>query len=85
MKAPHYAGYIDEDRLETTPGFVTLDASIAYPIYVAGARRLTATVAGRNLTNAFQRDLDQGMFRDANYVYGPRFPRSVSFGLRVEF
>jgi outer membrane receptor for ferrienterochelin and colicins len=85
MKAPHYAGYIDEDRLETTPSFVTLDASIAYPIYVTGNRRLTATLAGRNLTNAFQRDLDQGMFRDANYVYGPRFPRSVSAGLRVEF
>jgi outer membrane receptor for ferrienterochelin and colicins len=85
MQAPHYAGYIDEDRLETTPSFVTLDASLAYPIYVAGTRRLTATVAGRNLTNAFQQDLDQGMFRDANYVYGPRFPRSLSFGLRVEF
>jgi outer membrane receptor for ferrienterochelin and colicins len=85
MKAPHYAGYIHEDRLETTPSFVTLDASIGYPMYVAGNRRLTATVAGRNLTNAFQRDLDQGMFRDANYVYGPRFPRSVSVGLRVEF
>jgi outer membrane receptor for ferrienterochelin and colicins len=85
MQAPHYAGYIDEDRLETTPSFVTLDASLAYPIYVAANRRLTATIAGRNVTNAFQRDLDQGMFRDANYVYGPRFPRSVSFGLRVEF
>jgi outer membrane receptor for ferrienterochelin and colicins len=85
MQAPHYAGYIDEDSLETTPSFVTLDASLAYPIYVAGTRRLTATVAGRNLTNAFQQDLDQGMFRDANYVYGPRFPRSLSFGLRVEF
>jgi outer membrane receptor for ferrienterochelin and colicins len=85
MKAPHYAGFIDEDRLETTPSFVTLDASIAYPVYVRGARRLTATLAGRNLTNTFQRDIDQGVFRDANYVYGPRFPRAVSLGLRVEF
>jgi outer membrane receptor for ferrienterochelin and colicins len=56
MKAPHYAGYIDEDRLETTPGFVTVDASVAYPLYVKGTRRLTATLAGRNLTNAFQED-----------------------------
>jgi hypothetical protein len=31
------------------------------------------------------RRIDQGMFRNANYVYGPRFPRSVSLGLRVEF
>ncbi|HXW08208.1 MAG TPA: TonB-dependent receptor [Vicinamibacterales bacterium] len=85
MKAPHFAGFIDEDRLETTPGFVTFDASIAFPAYESGTRRLTVTVAGRNLTNAFQRDLDQGMFRDANYVYGPRFPRALSVGLRVEF
>ncbi len=85
MRAPHYAGYIDADRLDITPSFVTLDASIAYPVYANGTRRLTATLAGRNLTNAFQRDLDQGMFRDANYVYGPRFPRTVSLGLRVEF
>lgn len=85
MKAPHYAGYISTDRLETTPSFVTVDASLALPLHVAGNRRLVATIAGRNLTNAFQRDVDQGMFRDANYVYGPRFPRTVNFGLRVEF
>ncbi len=85
MKAPHYAGFIDEDVLETTPVFVTIDASIAYPVYVNGVRRLTVTVAGRNLTNAYQRDLDQGLFRDSDYVYGPRFPRAVSAGLRVEF
>lgn len=85
MKAPHLAGFIDADQLETTPGTVTVDASVAYPLYVAGDRRLTITIAGKNLTNAFQRDLDQGMFRDANYVYGPRFPRSIGAGLRVEF
>lgn len=85
MKAPHYAGFVPNDRLETTPAFVTLDASLAYPLHVAGERRLTLSFAGRNLTNAFQRDLDQGAFRDASYVYGPRFPRSVSVGIRAEF
>jgi outer membrane receptor for ferrienterochelin and colicins len=85
MKAPHYAGFIAEDRLETTPHIWTMDASVARPISIAGVQGLTVTIAARNLTNAFQRDLDQGMFRDANYVYGPRFPRSVSIGLRAEF
>ena len=85
MTAPHYAGFIDRDRVETTPSFVTLDASAAYPVYVRSTRRLTVTLAGRNLTNAYQRDLDQGPFRDSDYVYGPRFPRSVSLGLRAEF
>ena len=85
MSAPHFAGFIDARRLETTPSFVTMDASVAYPIRVSGTRRLTLTVAGKNLTNAFQRDIDQGRFRDAAYVYGPRFPRAISIGLRAEF
>ena len=47
-----------------------------------GGRTMTLTVNGRNLTNAYQRDLDQGPLRDAAYVYGPRFPRSIAVGLR---
>ena len=85
MRAPHYAGYIDVDRLETTPLFATVDASFARPVMAAGDRRLVLTVTGRNLTNAFQDDLDEGPFRDSAFVYGPRFPRSISAGLRVEF
>jgi outer membrane receptor for ferrienterochelin and colicins len=85
MTAPHLAGFGPADRLETTPAFVTMDASVAVPVKVSGTRRLTVTVAGRNLTNQFQRDLDQGPLRDAAYVYGPRFPRSISAGFRIEF
>jgi outer membrane receptor for ferrienterochelin and colicins len=85
MKAPHLAGFVAADRLETTPAFVTVDASVAVPVKVSGNRRLTVTVAGRNLTNQFQRDVDQGPLRDAAYVYGPRFPRSISAGFRIEF
>jgi outer membrane receptor for ferrienterochelin and colicins len=85
MKAPHYAGFIAHDRLDTTPSFVTFDMSVSRPIVATPDRRLVVTVAGRNLTNEYQDDLDQGPLRDAAYVYGPRFPRSVSLGLRVEF
>jgi outer membrane receptor for ferrienterochelin and colicins len=85
MKAPHYAGYVDEDRLEHTPVFTTVDASFSRPLLTQGDRTLVLSVTGRNLTDAFQPDVDQGIFRDSAYVYGPRFPRSVSAGLRVEF
>jgi outer membrane receptor for ferrienterochelin and colicins len=85
MVAPHYAGYIDQDRLETTPIYSTLDASFSRPVFADGDRQLVLSVTGRNLTDAFQRDVDQGSLRDSAYVYGPRFPRSVSVGLRVEF
>jgi outer membrane receptor for ferrienterochelin and colicins len=79
---PHYAGVIDEKRLETSPSFVTWDAGVSRELGAWGARTVTLTLNGRNLTNAYQADLDQGPLRDAAYVYGPRFPRSIAVGLR---
>ena len=84
MKAPHYAGYVPTTRLETTPDFVVYDASVSKTFKVAGSR-LTLGVIGRNLTNAFQPDLDRGPLRDSAYVYGPRFPRSFGMVVRVEY
>lgn len=81
MKAPHYAGFIAENRLETTEPFVTVDLSLTREIEV-GSSVLAITIAAKNLTDAFQDDLDRGPLRDASYVYGPRFPRSISLGLR---
>jgi outer membrane receptor for ferrienterochelin and colicins len=85
MKAPHYTGFIQEDRLETTRSFCTLDASLSRPVLRRGRRQLVLVLAGKNLTNAYQDDFDQGPDRDAGYVYGPRSPRSVSLAARVEF
>ncbi|HUE88729.1 MAG TPA: TonB-dependent receptor [Vicinamibacterales bacterium] len=82
MSVPHYAGVIDANRLERSPSFVTWDAGISRELGEWDGRAITLTVNGRNLTNAYQRDLDQGPLRDAAYVYGPRFPRSIAVGLR---
>ena len=85
MKAPHYAGFIDEDRLEITRSFWTLDASVSRSLLRRGERQLVLLLAGKNLTNAYQDDFDRGIDRDAGYVYGPRFPRSVSLTMKVSF
>ena len=84
MLAPHYAGYIAEDRLEVTASFLTWDLGLSRRFALGGERRLTATVALKNLTDEYQRDLDRGPFRDAGYVYGPRFPRSLVVGLKAD-
>ncbi len=86
MKAPHYAGFIPEDRLETTRSFWTLDLNAARPIALgAGSNRsLTVTAGAKNLTDAYQEDLDRGPDRDASYVYGPRLPRTWFVGLKLE-
>ena len=85
MKAPHYAGFIPENRLEVTDPFLTLDIGVARAFRVSSDQQLVATLGIKNLTNAYQDDLDRGPDRDSGYVYGPRFPRSVSLSVRVEF
>jgi outer membrane receptor for ferrienterochelin and colicins len=84
MHAPHYAGAIDANRLEKTPAFAAYDVTAGRRISM-GDRALVLTLAARNLTNAYQRDLDAGPLRDANYVYGPRFPRTISLVARWDF
>ena len=78
MKVPHYAGYIEDDRLETSDTFLTMDASLTkhFPLSSHGSE-IQLTIGGKNITDEYQVDLDQGFDRDAGYVYGPRFPRSV--------
>ena len=84
MLAPHYAGYIETDRLERTPSFVTADATVSRGFEMAGAQ-VVLSLTARNLTDRYQPDLDRGPLRDAAYVYGPRFPRSIALGMRVGF
>ncbi|MEO1084411.1 MAG: TonB-dependent receptor, partial [Acidobacteriota bacterium] len=81
MLAPHYAGFISEDRLERTPDFFELDLNLARDFKV-GQHELNLSVGARNLTDAYQEDLDRGPDRDSNYVYGPRLPRTFHVGLR---
>jgi outer membrane receptor for ferrienterochelin and colicins len=85
MTAPHYAGYILEDRLEKTPSFVLIDLAVSKTFRAAQGPRLTIGVTARNLTNAYQPDIDRGPLRDAAYVYGPRFPRTIGASIRVEY
>jgi outer membrane receptor for ferrienterochelin and colicins len=84
MKAPHYAGYIDEDRLETTDSFLTWDASVS-KAFAVGGNELTLTVGCKNITDDYQEDLDQGADRDAGYVYGPRQPRTFFASAKYAF
>ena len=37
-----------------------------------------------HVLDQFQRDIDQGEFRDANYIYGPTIPRTYFAGLSLK-
>lgn len=84
MLVPHYAGFIPADRLEKTDSFLTWDISLSKTIPVSG-NQMKVIAGVKNLTDAYQDDLDQGALRDSGYVYGPRFPRTWYAGLKYAF
>ncbi|MDX1502588.1 MAG: TonB-dependent receptor [Thermoanaerobaculia bacterium] len=84
MTVPHYAGFIDADRLERTPSFLSLDLNLSRRLPLGGHREVKLTAGVKNLTDEYQGDLDRGPDRDSAYVYGPRFPRSVFVGVQIE-
>ena len=38
----------------------------------------------KNILDQFQKDIDRGEFRDANYIYGPTIPRTYFAGLSLK-
>lgn len=82
MLVPHYAGYIDADRMEVTPDFFDLNLKLNYSFILKEHLKLQLNAGIQNIFDAFQDDLDQGEFRDSGYFYGPTQPRTYFFGLK---
>ncbi len=85
MEVPHYAGWIPEDRLETSESFLELTLGMTYNLRLSENTLWVLKAGVRNLTDAYQDDLDSGPDRDSAYVYGPRFPRSLYLGAEWVF
>ncbi len=73
---------VGEDRLVKTGHFFDLGAKIAYEIKLKGTGFLEFSLAVKNILNAYQSDFDKGAYRDAGYVYGPQFPRSIYLSVK---
>ena len=83
MIVPHYAGYIENDRLETTPHFFDLNVKAGYTFILQDHIKLQLNAGVQNIFNSFQRDLDKGEFRDSGYFYGPTQPRTYFVGIKI--
>lgn len=94
MYVPHFAPdpadipegyeyhYITEDVLYHSPSFFELGAKVAYTIPLPGKLRMLVGAGVKNITGAFQKDLDKGGFRDSGYFYGPTQPRTYFMTLK---
>ena len=83
MIVPHYAGYIDKDRMETTSDFFDLNLKAAYTFVLRDHVKLQLNAGVQNMLGSFQKDLDKGEFRDSGYFYGPTQPRTVFVGIKI--
>ncbi len=83
MLVPHMAGYIPEDRTETTSAFFDANFKLAYDFKLTGGVTLQVFGGMKNIFNSYQSDFDQGPDRDSGYMYGPIMPRSYFGGLKV--
>ena len=83
MIVPHYAGYIEKDRMETTPDFCDLNIKAAYTFVLRDHINLEVNAGVQNILDSFQKDLDKGEFRDSGYFYGPTQPRTFFVGIKI--
>lgn len=83
MIVPHYAGYIENDRMETTPHFFELNFKAIYTFVLRDHIKLQLNAGVQNILNSFQSDLDKGEFRDSGYFYGPTQPRTYFMGIKI--
>jgi len=81
MLAPHFAGYIAADRIETTPRFFDLNLKAAQD-FALKSLNMQLSAGVKNIFNSYQNDIDKGALRDAGYVYGPSAPRSFFVSLK---
>ena len=83
MIVPHYAGYIEADRMETTPDFFDLNVKFNYTFVLQDHIKLQLNTGVQNILNHFQPDLDRGEYRDSGYFYGPTQPRTLFVGVKI--
>ncbi len=83
MYAQHYAGFIAEDRLETTTDFFEVNLKSSYTFTVKEKLHLQLSGGIQNIFNQYQNDFDLGVNRDATYIYGPSRPRTIFIGLKI--
>ena len=85
MLVPHLAGFIENDEEVKTPSFWDFGIRLAYDVHLYKHYCLEIGCGVKNILDQFQRDIDQGENRDANYIYGPSVPRTyfVSLALKL--
>ncbi len=66
-----------------TDDFYDLGVKLRYE-FALGSTKIAVSGGMKNVLNAYQKDFDQGEYRDPAYIYGPGLPRSIFAGVTVD-
>lgn len=95
MYVPHFApdfsaipdgyeySYIENDVMERTPSFFDMNVKLNYTFVLKDHLKLQVNAGVQNILDEFQKDLDQGGYRDSGYFYGPTTPRTFFVGFKI--
>lgn len=83
MKVPHLAGYIENDKLETTRKFLDMTIKLSYSFNINAFNKAEISTGLQNIFNQIQKDYDFGPNRDSDYIYGPTLPRTYFIGIKI--
>mgnify|MGYP000493087488 FL=1 len=75
-------GTNETDLEQNTPSFWDIGIKLAYTFRIGKAVNLEVNTGVKNIFDAYQKDLDYGAFKDADYVYGPSLPRMYFVGIK---
>lgn len=71
--------------LERSDAFFQINLGFSYCLPTFNGVNNKLSFGVKNLTDAYQKDLDKGADRDPAYVYGPILPRTIYFGFETSF
>ena len=73
---------IQGEELKKSGGFIVTDLLFSYDVHFTNETEMQFYAGIKNIFNQYQKDFDRGVYRDANYIYGPAQPRTINFGIR---
>jgi outer membrane receptor for ferrienterochelin and colicins len=71
--------------LKLSDTYFILDLGASYEFDLNGTTDMRVSVGCKNVLDAYQKDLDSGVDRDAAYIYGPALPRYGYIGNQFTF
>ncbi len=85
MLIPYFGPQIDDPEqgeLRQSDPFLDLGIRLSHNFRYNG-NTFQVYAGMKNIFNSYQKDFDTGKDRDPGYIYGPIFPRTIFFGVRL--